>query len=452
MLTIFWSLTLGPDEPIPLFWRNQQHPCNLPPLLSSEQLEKIRYEQRARQEATSRARREVRRVLGLSRNRNLTSTYQPDQMETLDTLLLYHLLSYPYRALRLRYYAAPYQWHADRLHSPVAYLMTLERTRQQSGIIRWWQGSTTKLAHYGITKGTTFIAKYLSKESRSSSTTRTTTLASIGRWIRDASIELMGYIVAFPFYRAFIFQSVLITINTTQLAPTIQMELNRHSSILGQWRLWWQSIRQPTSYTSMLYWQRAFPVSLLYHALSTRLVDWLMQQARPHTEQAEAHIVASTPLSSTTANALASTALSSSSLLELAETSSSSSSASSSSSDIINRRRRRLWRSCAWSATHLSAILLTRIILTPLEALSTRLVLAGSPLEYSLTSRYSHGSSNVIAGISEILHLTVQSASWSGLICECLLAIIVAQVDWLVCRQVIRWQSASYSQHHIRSE
>ncbi|KAI9592165.1 hypothetical protein BDF19DRAFT_425657 [Syncephalis fuscata] len=45
------------------------------------------------------------------------------------------------------------------------------------------------------------------------------------------------------------------------------------------------------------------------------------------------------------------------------------------SNDTTNKHRRRLWRSSAWSTIHLSTMLLTQILLAPLEALSTRLIL-----------------------------------------------------------------------------
>ncbi|RKP25474.1 hypothetical protein SYNPS1DRAFT_22570 [Syncephalis pseudoplumigaleata] len=367
MLTIFWSLTIGPDEPLPLLWRQPQHPCNLPPLLTAEQLEKMRQEQRARQEATSRARREVRRVLGVSRHKTLILKHQRypfHQIETIDTLLLHYLLSYPCRALRLRYYAVPHPWHAHRLRHPVAYIMALERTRQQFGLAHWWRGSVSELLHYTITRSARHLLQQQRKESRSTSS---------------------AFVAGMPFYRAFIFQSVLATMDTTQWAPALQQELAQHSSILGQWQLWLQAVRQPTATaTGRYYWQHALPASLLYYFAESSVA----------------------------------------------------------SSDTMNRRRRRLWRSCVWSATHLSAMLLTRTILAPLEAFATRITLAGSPLAYPLPVQASHTDGHGLAGLLGMVYLAVQPASWSGLIGECLLAVLVAQVDWLVCRQVIRWRSA----------
>ncbi|RKP09714.1 hypothetical protein THASP1DRAFT_28484 [Thamnocephalis sphaerospora] len=408
MLTIFWTLTLGPDEPIPAFWRDR-HPDNLP-ALPAGQLSKAREEQRIRLEATSRARREVRRVLGVSRREATVTQEQWRPVEAFDTLLLNHLLGYPFHALRLRFYASPQQL-GSRLSSPVACVQELDRARQRTGTWRLWSGSAAELLYVVGTGVTGLVMGEWRAAYRQS--TKTTWLEHARMWFISLGLEAATFLACLPFYRAYIHRAVLASVSTEQLGSAsgqLAGTLAQGASIHNQLRLLGSALRHPLR--SGVYWTQAFPVGLLHSCLATQLTDWLMRLARPSMERAEATVVSHFGGNHGRGRS------------ELAEN--------------VSRRRRRLWRSCAWSSVYVSATLLTRALLVPLEALACRLVLGGVESRGML-------SSGVGNAFMAAMQLAGSQASWTGLLCECAIAFVVVQVDWLVCRQMMVWQSANNS-------
>jgi hypothetical protein len=379
MLTIFWTLTLGPDEPIPSFWRDR-HPVNLPKF-SPKALYEARREQRERAEATSRARRELRRVLGVSRRETNDMFKHWRPIEALDTLFLYHLLAYPYRTLRLRYYISPLLL-GSRLDHPVGYIRELNRTRSHLGWWYLWSGGWAATSYHiaiGMIQLISDQWTLVRKQQQSSKRAY-----RIRTWAIALGLECGAFLLTLPLYRAHMYKAML--------SGTLQyQDLLQNANIYGQYRYFIQALFHPMQYHH--FWWPTLPICLLHQTIGTFLVRGLLYLVRPIIEAAEANAVNYTTRQHTDMDERA------------------------------QRRRRRLWWSCAWSTMYISATLVTQTILAPLDVLVCQCLLPGKlDLFHAFT-------------------LASQPASWYGIVCEWLTSVVIVQVDWWVCRYMISWQT-----------